>query len=61
MRNRLFTFAYGLMLMLGLGMANNSSGGLRARAFSGELRHRSGSLLPAILVHVVFNAFAAIL
>jgi membrane protease YdiL (CAAX protease family) len=29
--------------------------------FSGELRHRSGSLLPAILVHAVFNAFAAIL
>ena len=28
---------------------------------SGELRHRSGSLLPAILVHAVFNAFAAIL
>jgi membrane protease YdiL (CAAX protease family) len=27
---------------------------------SGELRHRSGSLLPAILVHAVFNAFAAI-
>jgi len=29
--------------------------------FSGELRHRSGSLLPAMLVHAVFNAFAAIL
>jgi len=29
--------------------------------FSGELRHRSASLLPAILVHAVFNAFAAIL
>jgi len=29
--------------------------------FSGELRHRSGSLLPAILVHAVFNTFAAIL
>lgn len=29
--------------------------------FSGELRYRSGSLLPAILVHAVFNAFAAIL
>jgi membrane protease YdiL (CAAX protease family) len=29
--------------------------------FSGELRHRSGSLLPSILVHAVFNAFAAIL
>ncbi len=29
--------------------------------FSGELRHRSGSLLPAILVRAVFNAFAAIL
>jgi membrane protease YdiL (CAAX protease family) len=28
---------------------------------SGELRRRSGSLLPAILVHAVFNAFAAIL
>lgn len=28
---------------------------------SGELRHRSGSLLPGILVHAVFNAFAAIL
>lgn len=28
---------------------------------SGELRHRSGSVLPAILVHAVFNAFAAIL
>jgi membrane protease YdiL (CAAX protease family) len=28
---------------------------------SGELRHRSGSLLPAILVHAIFNAFAAIL
>ena len=28
---------------------------------SGELRHRSGSLLPAILVHAVSNAFAAIL
>ena len=28
---------------------------------SGELRHRSGSLLPSILVHAVFNAFAAIL
>lgn len=28
---------------------------------SGELRHRSGSLLPAMLVHAVFNAFAAIL
>jgi membrane protease YdiL (CAAX protease family) len=28
---------------------------------SGELRQRSGSLLPAILVHAVFNAFAAIL
>jgi membrane protease YdiL (CAAX protease family) len=28
--------------------------------FSGELRHRSGSLLPAILVHAIFNAFAAI-
>ena len=28
---------------------------------SGELRHRSRSLLPAILVHAVFNAFAAIL
>ncbi len=28
---------------------------------TGELRHRSGSLLPAILVHVVFNAFAATL
>jgi membrane protease YdiL (CAAX protease family) len=28
---------------------------------SGELRHRSGSLVPAILVHAVFNAFAAIL
>ncbi len=27
--------------------------------FSGELRRRSGSLLPAILVHAVFNAFAA--
>ncbi len=27
--------------------------------FSGELRQRSGSLLPAILVHTVFNAFAA--
>jgi hypothetical protein len=29
--------------------------------FSGELRQRNGSLLPAILVHTVFNAFAAIL
>jgi len=29
--------------------------------FSGELKRRSGSLLPAILVHAVFNAFAAIL
>jgi len=29
--------------------------------FSGELRDRSGSLLPSILVHAVFNAFAAIL
>lgn len=29
--------------------------------FSGELRHRSGSLLPAILVHAVFDVFAAIL
>jgi membrane protease YdiL (CAAX protease family) len=29
--------------------------------FSGELRLRSGSLLPAMLVHAVFNAFAAIL
>lgn len=29
--------------------------------FSGELRHRSGSLLPAILVHAIFNAFSAIL
>jgi membrane protease YdiL (CAAX protease family) len=29
--------------------------------FSGELRRRSGSLLPAMLVHAVFNAFAAIL
>jgi len=29
--------------------------------FSGELRYRSGSLLPAILVHALFNAFAAIL
>jgi membrane protease YdiL (CAAX protease family) len=29
--------------------------------FSGELRHRSGSLLPAILAHALFNAFAAIL
>lgn len=28
---------------------------------AGELRHRSGSLLPAILVHTVFNIFAAIL
>ena len=28
---------------------------------SGELRHRSGSLLPAMLVHALFNAFAAIL
>jgi membrane protease YdiL (CAAX protease family) len=28
---------------------------------AGELRHRSGSLVPAILVHAVFNAFAAIL
>jgi membrane protease YdiL (CAAX protease family) len=28
---------------------------------SGELRYRSGSLLPAILVHAIFNAFAAIL
>jgi membrane protease YdiL (CAAX protease family) len=28
---------------------------------SGELRRRSGSLLPAILVHAVFNALAAIL
>jgi membrane protease YdiL (CAAX protease family) len=28
---------------------------------SGELRHRSGSLVPAILVHAIFNAFAAIL
>ncbi len=28
---------------------------------SGELRHRSGSLLPAILVHALFNAFAATL
>lgn len=28
---------------------------------SGELRYRSGSLLPAILAHAVFNAFAAIL
>ena len=27
---------------------------------SGELRHRSGSLLPAMLVHALFNAFAAI-
>jgi membrane protease YdiL (CAAX protease family) len=27
---------------------------------SGELRRRSGSLLPAILVHAVFNAFSAI-
>jgi len=28
---------------------------------SGELRQRSGSLLPVILVHAFFNAFAAIL
>ena len=27
---------------------------------AGELRRRSGSLLPAILVHAVFNAFSAI-
>jgi membrane protease YdiL (CAAX protease family) len=28
---------------------------------SGELRHRSGSLLPAMLVHALFNVFAATL
>jgi len=26
---------------------------------AGELRGRSGSLLPAILIHAVFNAFSA--